>query len=274
MADDEKDDILDDLDPTGPDSAEAPDEGAAPAETVTPEGQTTGENESGPPPDGDAAPSEPTEKDGMVPISALLDERRKRQAVEAQLKADKTQGLEIPDWAVPAKQAQPDTPATPQPQPNARKVFDSDGNLVDLDGVIREAVSPFQERLEAVSREYREEASINAAKGRHADFDAAVQGFRYEAALNPQIVNQAGLVADPGEFIYQIGQRRLSLERAMIAKPSDDRAVQPQAAGGPPQQQKEQPSVPKSLSDAAAPGGAPRTAPVPDDPFDGMNTHF
>lgn len=265
MANDDKGDILDDLDPTGPEETET-------TEPPAPEPQATGDEKTGPPPVEDAPTSQPPQEGEWVPRSALEDERRKRQEMEARIEAAKPQELTVPEWAVPAQRQQSVTPEAPPSLPPSPKVYDSEGQEVDLNGLIQNAIKPFQERLDVMADNSRLEASEMAARGRHEDFDQVLRGFAYEAALNPSIKEQARRASDPAEFCYQVGMRRIAFERSMSSMSPATSNGQPAAPQAEPEQQ--QPKVPQSLSDKAAPGGASNAVQVPDDPLDDINKHF
>jgi len=281
MANNEKD-PLDDLEMDAQTAPEAEGDDTPNLEDMgAPENQETGEHEAGPPPAEESTPSQPPAEGEWVPRSALEDERRKRQEAEARLEAP----AGPPAWAqqIPQRGMEPPQPQAPwgqSPNPEAqqgvpyRTLYDENGAPVqvpDVQALVQQAVQPYEARLEQMSESQRIDASEVAARGRHADFDAAMQGFQYEAALNPGIWQQLRRMENPGEFAYQVGQRRLAFERSM--NPSASQQTQTAAPAQPaPAQPK--PNLPESLSERAGPGAAPRRATVPDDPLDDVGRHF
>lgn len=279
----ENDDILENFEPGSADplSGEEEESSAVPQETDSepenqenePAAETTGENDAAPPAAQEVNPSQPPEEGEWVPRSALEDERRKRQELEAQKAA--ASDFEVPSWARKMREAQtgPQAPKMPDGMPT---VFDAEGNPVDLGGLIGQAVQPLHEQITNMSENLRLDASERAAMERHDDFPQAMDGFRYEAILNPSIVEQARRMEDPAEFAYQVGVRRMAMERAAAAPHQPP--IQQQQMSQPPQPQpgaaQPKPSLPESLSDRAAPGPARVQAPAPDDPLDDVGTHF
>jgi len=126
--------------------------------------------ETGTPPDGEQPPVEdPAPR--MVPIEALLDERRKRQELEQQLAAPGAPGEGVP--------------ADPADAP------ERDADL-HLEGA-------------------RLDASEQAARGRYPDFEPRARAFTRLAAVDPSLIARLRTEADPAEFAYRMGAMAMEL---------------------------------------------------------------
>lgn len=150
------------IDASATDSGNAP----KPAEHVDPSPAT-----------GDATGTPPEEKtDGtvqMVPVTALLDERRKRREMEEQLAR-----MEL------------DEPA-----------FHADG------------IHPGQldEALSHHMRAGRMDQAEHAARSRFPDFDQKLEAFARLTDMHPGLSIQLAAAPDPGEFAYRMGEQALAM---------------------------------------------------------------
>lgn len=123
-------------------------------------------------------------EDHMVPLSALLSERERRQAAEAKA-------------AEAASKPKPDIWENPQEYIKA-----------ELDSREAELLTKAEERARVTFLRYTEEA----ARSRHSDYDQVREAFVEEAQKNPAIVSQFSQSPDPGEFIYRQGKTVLELK--------------------------------------------------------------
>lgn len=120
-----------------------------------------------------------------VPVSALIDERRKRRAAEERL----------------ARQG------APVGGPRFRD--DPEGYLRALEGNVAA-------RIAAV----RVDASEAAARGRHPDFDVKARAFARLAVARPELVGAMEAAPDPAEFAYRVGAEALGdIEGGTEARP-------------------------------------------------------
>ncbi len=130
-----------------------------------------------PPATGDIAGTPPEEDtDGhtqMVPITALLDERRKRREMEERLARVET-----------------DEPA-----------FNAGGIHP---GELEEALSHHMEAG-------RMDQAENAARSRFPDFDQKLDAFAQLADIHPGLSAQLAAAPDPGEFAYRVGAQALAM---------------------------------------------------------------
>jgi hypothetical protein len=168
----------------------------------------------GPGPDGDipapAAP-DPAEPDPagddpvgpdpgspMVPVGALIDERRKRRAAEERLARRGRDGG----------------------AGGARFRDDPEGYL-----------SAMRTQMAAEIATVRVDAAENAARGRYRDYDVKVRAFARAAAADPALVAAMRQAPDPAEFAYRLGARVLG---ASAAAATPQAAAAPPARPRPP----------------------------------------
>jgi hypothetical protein len=118
----------------------------------------------------------------MVPVSALIDERRKRRAAEMKLAR---QGPETAPGGVPAFREDPE------------------GYLKALEGTVAA-------ELAAV----RVDAAESAARSRYPDFDQKARAFARLATARPGLVAAMEAAPDPAEFAYRVGAQALGLAPA------------------------------------------------------------
>jgi hypothetical protein len=144
-----------------------------------------------------AEPVPPTEQAGLPKedFAALKDERRKRQAMEAELAEMRTQFARM--QAKPPEQA-PDFWDNPDAAMQAR--LDQFGETL-------------LQRFEQKQQVERIDASEAQARAKHADFDDAFHAFRQAVQANPALAQQMTKASDPAEFAYQKGKTALDLER-------------------------------------------------------------
>jgi hypothetical protein len=122
-------------------------------------------------------------EDHMVPLSALLSERERRQAAEAK--------------AAEVAKPVPDIWEDPKAYLKA-----------ELDSRETELLRKAEERARLTFFSYTEEA----ARSRHSDYDQVREAFAEEAQKNPAIASQLAQAPDPGEFIYRQGKTVLELK--------------------------------------------------------------
>ena len=263
-------------------------EEAAEAASGTPEVVT---GEEGDTPQEDATPPVAEDANGpdapsgeMVPIEALLDERRKRQELKQQLgERDNGQkkGEEEPPAFDPRRLFAPPQPGqvpgmplpngvqTPQPgnpgmQPQRQPVgvppdpyADPDGYETWLQGYTTDVQQAERRQQEA---EIRMEAWMDAreemARGRYPDFEATVNnGFARAMTLDPSLGQRMLSATDPAEFAYQVGKQYLEFA-SNVLNPTQP---QPNSNPSPPatetQKQNQAPAPgPESLSGARSVG--------------------
>jgi hypothetical protein len=193
--------------------------------------------------------SQPTEqkKEPLKPaeLAAIIDERRKRQAVEQEL-------AELKSKAAPEK---PDFFADPEKAVEVR---------------VNEIVAPIREKF------FKQ--SITAAASAHSDFEQAAEAFAAMVDKDPSLHSQWLASDDPGEFIYQRGtntpehrekltstlQSQLAEKEALIAEKEARIAALMAELEGKSKAQTELAAVPKSLNNVAS-GAAPSAADTADD---------
>jgi len=150
-------------------------------------------------------------RDRMVPVGALIDERRKRRAAEDRLAR---QGTE-------------------------REAPDADGFRDDPEGYLKALKTELAGEIAAV----RVDAAESAARARHPDFAQKAAAFAQVARAEPALVAAMQAAPDPAEFAYRLGARMLSGLSGDTALPeslSDSPSAQGPASG---------PWRPKPLSD-------------------------
>lgn len=132
----------------------------------------------------EATPAAPKQEEMTAKEKALLftaqDERRKRQELEARLKA-----LEKP------------------PEPEKTFWDDPEGKVASLDAKI--AQSELRARLNT--------AEV-IARQRHADFDEKIVTFREILAENPNVAGEWLKAADPAEYAYKLAVNHVALKDA------------------------------------------------------------
>jgi hypothetical protein len=172
----------------------------------------------GPEPDGDApAPAAPDPAEvnpigpdpgnTMVPVGALIDERRKRRAAEERL----------------ARQGRDGGAG------GARFRDDPEGYLTAM-----------RTQMAAEIATVRVDAAENAARGRYRDYDVKVRAFARAAAADPALVAAMRQAPDPAEFAYRLGARVLGASAAAAtpqsaaAPPARPRPPLPESLSGSP----------------------------------------
>jgi hypothetical protein len=149
----------------------------APEVETTDEPEPTGVKETEP-------PSVETTKE--VPLAAMLDERDKRKALQAELEAlkaekEKDQKEKVDFWENP-------------------------------EAAIQEAVSKVEQDFQQKLVAGRLELSMQIAKTYHDDYDAGLEAFKAAAEENPALVDQALQSEHPGEYIYTTGKQFADLD--------------------------------------------------------------
>lgn len=109
-------------------------------------------------------------------IAAIIDERRKRQALEEQLKALKSDKPAPDFWENPADA---------------------------VSQRVQEATSPLKAQLFKMS--------MKAAKQGREDFDQVAEAFMSASEADPSLIKQLREHDDPGEFVYQFGKHHMEL---------------------------------------------------------------
>jgi len=140
--------------------------------------------------------AEPDPGGTMVPVSALIDERRKRRAAEERLHRQGRDGAG-----------------------GARFRDDPEGYLQALKGQVAAEIATV-----------RVDAAENAARGRYRDYDVKVRAFARAAAADPGLVAAMRAAPDPAEFAYRLGMRVLGATAAPEpAPPSPARPALPES---------------------------------------------
>jgi hypothetical protein len=198
---------LDQIVADGPQTGEAADESAAEGldesapEGFVPEGHAGAD---------DAASAEEA-RGRMVPVGALIDERRKRRAAEERLTR----------------------------QGPGQEASGTGGFRDDPDGYLAALKAELAGEIAAV----RIDAAEAAARGRHPDFARKAAAFAAVARSEPALVAAMQAAPDPAEFAYRVGARMLggpSGEASLPESLSDSPSAQGPAA---------RPWRPKPLSD-------------------------
>lgn len=159
-------------------------------------------------------------RDRMVPVGALIDERRKRRAAEERL----------------ARRGQGDAPAP-----------DGPGFRDDPEGYLTALRTELAGEIAAV----RVDAAESAARARHADFDVKAGAFARIARGEPALIAAMQAAPDPAEFAYRLGARVLAGLAGMSVQGLTGTGPRP-AAGA----QAAAP-LPESLSDSPSAAGPP-----------------
>lgn len=171
--------------------------------------------------DGDAVAAEPeAARDRMVPVGALIDERRKRRAAEERL----------------ARRGQGEAGAPEGP-----------GFRDDPEGYLTALRAELSGEIAAV----RVDAAESAARARHADFDIKAGAFARIARGEPALIAAMRAAPDPAEFAYRLGARVLAGLAGMSVQGVTGTGPRPAAgtpAAAPP---------PESLSDSPSAAGPP-----------------
>ncbi|MBI5136898.1 MAG: hypothetical protein HZA24_06115 [Nitrospirae bacterium] len=166
----------------------------------------TGE-ETGPPPapdapmDGGAGEGHgPEGAPPLVPVRALIEERRKRREAEQQLAAL----------------------AAPLPGEGG---FAASGGFAGPAGWAGHgaAAPPVPPQLPPHVEDARMEGAEHAARSRHADFDHKLDAFTRAALARPALIQEMRASADPGEYAYRMGQALLGASQPPAQRPPDPR---------------------------------------------------
>lgn len=196
---------------------------------------------SGPPPEGDGAKpnvgtdpytgngpytgNEPYTGNGphVVPVSALMDERRKRQAAEAELGAMADQVAASQTW----QENHPEGPGDSQdqwaPGYNPDPSYYPQGNPGgDGDGYGGGNLLAPQESAHLLSTE-------TAARSRYADFDHKLDVFERMAAVEPRLLSNLRLSPDPSEYAYRTAAQ--AVNGSHISAQSNQTAVAESLSG-------------------------------------------
>lgn len=145
-------------------------------------------------PEQPSAPPAPSEDESpTVPRTALQDERRKRQTLEAEL-ADLNQRF--------MQVQQP--PAAQQPQQIPDQWEDPDGHTRYL---AEQAAQVAEERAFQRMQQHRVMVSAEAAKTKHPDYLDRIAVFEQLSAQNPALSQQMLNHPDPAEYAYSIAQQ-------------------------------------------------------------------
>lgn len=124
------------------------------------------------------------EQEHMVPLSALMAERDRRQAAEALV---------------------PKAPPAPPPD-----IWEDPKAYIKAEVDSRE--SELLAKAEVRARETFLRYTEGAARDRHADYDQARAAFIEEAQRNPVIASELRDAPDPGEFIYRQGKTAMEFK--------------------------------------------------------------
>lgn len=145
-----------------------------------------------------AEPVPPTEQaKGLPPeeFAALKDERRKRQAMEAELADMRAQFARM-------QQPQPEQPPEFWDNPDAA-----------MQARLEQFGDTLLQRFEQKQQVERINASEAQARLKYADYDDAFHAFRQAVQANPALAQQMTQASDPAAFAYQKGKTALELER-------------------------------------------------------------
>lgn len=160
-----------------------------------------------------APPAEDAERN-VVPVAALKDERAKRQKAEAEASRVLAE-MEAIKREIAALRNQP--PAQSQPQAQQPEAPAPDF-WTDPDAYFAHRLGEHERKIRADVINRHLGFSEAAARARHQDFDAALNEFAEAMRANPMLREQMVNAPDPGEFVYQVGKRAMSV-KPMLADP-------------------------------------------------------
>lgn len=129
-------------------------------------------------------PAEAPAEKKMVPLEALQEERKKRQALEAAQKQ-------------------------PEPEPEKIDLWD------DPEGAIKQVEDRFEKRLteqQEMMQQQRISMSAELVKGQYDDYDDAIGAFSEAIAENPSLENAAINAQNPALEAYNIGKKHMALK--------------------------------------------------------------
>lgn len=162
-----------------------------------PDGKFISKEETGveAPPAAEAAaePVPPTEQPNQLPkeeYSALKDERRKRQALEDEIARLRAQAVQPPVQQPPVE-------------------FWDDPQAF-MAGFGEQLIQKWEQKQQF----QRIDASEQAAKSRHADYDEAFAAFSQAVQLNPTMAYEMAQASDPAEYAYRKGKTALEIQKA------------------------------------------------------------
>lgn len=136
-----------------------------------------------------AEPVPPTEQSQQLPkeeFAALKDERRKRQELERRLAAIEQQ--------------------TRAPEPPRADFWDDPQQFMGQFG--EQLLQQWEQRQQI----QRIDASEQAARARHNDYDEAYAVFEQAVRLNPSLAYELAQASDPGEFAYAKGRAAMAIQ--------------------------------------------------------------
>ena len=121
-----------------------------------------------------------------VPLAAMLDERDKRKALQAELDAIRAE----------------------QSKNSEQKVDFWENPEAAIDSVREGLRNEFQQQRVTDRLEF----SMQLAKNSHDDYDSGLEAFKVAAEQNPALVDQAIQSEHPGEYIYKVGKQFAELD--------------------------------------------------------------
>lgn len=212
-----------------------------------PETGVTAAQATEPEPQAEVPPTPAVEQEPeRIPLSALKDERAKRQQLEQELAAYRAQIQQHhqPQPQQPAHQAEPDEAPDP--------IVDPVGYAQWVEGNVLGRIN-----------EQRVRQSAQAARTRYQDFDHAVTTFQQMAAANPVLEQMMLQQPDPAEWAYRTAKTHLEVAQygnleaaveARVAAALEQKLAEFQAKAA-------KPAIPASLATERNVGS--RTNPVP-----------
>lgn len=185
---------------------EAPKAEAAPQRT--PDGKFA-------PKDKEAAPPAEDDDKPSVPVAALRDERAKRQKAEAEASRVLSE-LEAIKREIATLRSQPPAyaqqPPQPMPQPAPQPEAPAPDFWTDPDAYFAHRLGEHERKIRTDMVNRHLGMSEAAARARHQDFDAALNEFAEAMRANPMLREQMVNAPDPGEFVYQVGKRAMTVK--------------------------------------------------------------
>lgn len=154
-----------------------------------------------------SAPPAPEPEPDRIPLSALKDERQKRQQIEAELR----------QYQEYFSQLQQQAPQQPDPDMFA----DPEGFKTHLAAQLRkELMQELQPQLQQQGVMSRAEVSELLARQKYEDYDSKIEVFKEALQANPFLLTQLQQAPDPATFAYNSANKYLEAKQYGTATPS------------------------------------------------------
>jgi hypothetical protein len=226
-----------------PEVSETPTEAAETSEQVEDEPKGPVRDEKGRfAPKGEKEDASPASEEPRLDHAALIGERRRRQALEAELEQIRAQYAQQPQ---------------PQFQPQQQGIPDRWEDPEGYDRyLIAQASQLAEERAMHAVQTQRIYSSAVAARAKYADYGDAHAVFGDMVQQNPMLFQQMVNAPDPAEFAYQTAKTEMEIRQYGGIDALVQARVQAELAKAQPQPTPTQPNIPDTLADAQSARGS------------------